>query len=248
MSNIYNIQQDLLNLFDIIEENEGEITPEIEEQLNITYADFKDKIKSYTDVIKYLNNDITAIKEEKARLDDLQKSKEKTIERLKTIIVNAIELFGTPNKSGNKVIDFGTGKVSIKNTQSVDVDEDSVNKFVNKYITGLHWYAMQNQLDKGIVDDDSLLNYANQSSEDNENLNFSLDDISKLDAKIDLKISIKDLIETNKGFNLAKALIEYNDFSIKGSVNKTAIKNDAKTGNDIPIFAKIINNKNVIIK
>ena len=36
MANIYNIQQYLFSIFDELEENGGELTPELEEQLNIT--------------------------------------------------------------------------------------------------------------------------------------------------------------------------------------------------------------------
>ena len=81
MSNIFNIKQELLSIFNELEENDGELTPELEESLNIKQEEFKDKIKSYTNVVKMLENDIVGIKAEKARLNDLQKSKEKTIER-----------------------------------------------------------------------------------------------------------------------------------------------------------------------
>ena len=118
MASIYNIQQDLLEIFDQIEANEGEITPELEEQLNITQEQFKSKIKDYSNVIKMLETDIAAIKEEKARLSDLQKSKEKNIERLKKIMVEAIENFGDTTKTGGKYVDYGTGKVSVRNERT----------------------------------------------------------------------------------------------------------------------------------
>ena len=51
MASIYNIQQELLDIFNQIEENEGEITPELEEQLRISKDEFEDKIRSYTGVI-----------------------------------------------------------------------------------------------------------------------------------------------------------------------------------------------------
>ena len=35
MANIYQIKQDLLSIFDELVENGGELTPELEEQLNI---------------------------------------------------------------------------------------------------------------------------------------------------------------------------------------------------------------------
>ena len=63
MANIYQISQELLAIFDELEENGGELTPELEEQLNITREEFKDKIKSYSNVVKMLENDIVDIKE-----------------------------------------------------------------------------------------------------------------------------------------------------------------------------------------
>ena len=83
MSNIYNIQQNLLSIFEQIEENEGELTPELELALQINQANFKNKVRDYTKVIQQFETDIKAIKEEKDRLNSLQKSKENTINSLK---------------------------------------------------------------------------------------------------------------------------------------------------------------------
>lgn len=249
MANIYQISQELLNIFDIIEENEGELTPELEEQLTITRESFNEKIKNYGNVIKMLQNDIAEIKNEKDRLNDLQKSKEKTIERLKTIMIEAIDLFGDSNKNGNKFVDYGTGKISIRSTQAVEIDEDSINTFVNRFITGLTWYGIQNQLDKNIIDVTSLIDYANQKkNEDEEEYNFTMEDMSTLDANVDLKLSIKELLSTDKGFELAKALVKFGSFKVKASANKTEIKREAKENNVMPCYATLIDNKSIIIK
>lgn len=249
MANIYQISQELLNIFDIIEENEGELTPELEEQLTITRESFNEKIKNYGNVIKMLQNDIAEIKNEKDRLNDLQKSKEKTIERLKTIMIEAIDLFGDSNKNGNKFVDYGTGKISIRSTQAVEIDEDSINTFVNRFITGLTWYGIQNQLDKNIIDVTSLIDYANQKkNEDEEEYNFTMEDMSTLDANVDLKLSIKELLSTDKGFELAKALVKFGSFKVKASANKTEIKREAKENHVMPCYATLIDNKSIIIK
>ena len=50
--NIWQIQQDLLDIFNELEDNGGELTPELEEKLAVTQEDFKNKIKSYGEVIK----------------------------------------------------------------------------------------------------------------------------------------------------------------------------------------------------
>ena len=123
MASIFNIQQDLYSIFDSIEENEGEITPELEKALTIKREEFSTKIQGYVAFIKQLELDNKGIKEEIARLKELQKSKEKTIDNLKKIMAMAIDAFGDTNKSGTKFLDYGTGKVSIRKSDSIEVDE-----------------------------------------------------------------------------------------------------------------------------
>lgn len=253
MSNIFNIKQELLAIFDELEENDGEITPELEEQLNITQEEFRDKIKSYSNVVKMLENDIIDIKAEKARLNDLQKSKENTIERLKKIMIDAVELFGDTTKSGSKYIDYGTGKVSIRNTQIVEVDEDSTNRFINRYIIGLERYNMMNQLDMKIISADELIDYVNSQSPEEERNNteiikFTSKDLETLNAIINIDISLDELINSEKGFKFAKALIDYGLFEIKSKVNKTEIKKQTKEEHFIPVYAKLVNNQTLTIK
>lgn len=251
MSNIFNIQQKLLAIFDEIEENEGDITPELEEQLSIKQEEFRDKIKSYSNVVKMLENDIVDIKAEKARLNDLQKSKEKTIERLKKIMIDAVELFGDTTKSGGKYLDFGTGKVSIRNTQVVEVEEDVTDRFVNRALSCLCWYQQNNQLDTITTDD--ILDYCNSKSPDEETNEeditiLSKEDIAQIKANIDLDISVNDLLTTESGIKLAKALAEYSVFTCKAKVSKSDIKTKAKESNVMPVFAKLVNNKTLTIK
>lgn len=251
MSNIFQIKQELLAIFDESEENGGELTPELEEQLVITQESFKDKIKDYANVVKILQNDIVDIKAEKARLNDLQKSKEKTIERLKAIMVEAIEMFGDTTKTGGKFIDYGTGKVSVRNTEAVDVNEEVINRFTNRYLTALRWYADNNQLQQGLVTPEELLNFANTKSpseEDEDIVRLSFDDLTNLKASISADITLDDLLQTDKGFQLAKALIEYGIFDVTAKADKIAIKKEAKENNTMPIYANLVQNKSVTIK
>lgn len=251
MSNIFNIKQELLAIFDELEENEGELTPELEEQLNIKQEEFRDKIKSYSNVVKMLENDIVDIKAEKARLNDLQKSKEKTIERLKKIMIDAVELFGDTTKSGGKYLDFGTGKVSIRNTQVVEVEEDVTDRFVNRALSCLRWYQQNNQLDTITTAD--VLDYCNSKSPDEETNGdeitiLSKEDIAQIKANIDLDISVNDLLTTESGMKLAKALAEYSVFTCKAKVSKTDIKANAKENHTMPVFAKLVDNQILTIK
>lgn len=249
MSNIFNIQQELLTIFDEIEENGGELTPELEEQLNITQEEFRNKIKSYSSVIKMLENDISDIKEEKSRLNDLQKSKEKTIERLKKIMIDAVELFGDTTKSGGKYIDYGTGKVSIRNVQSVEIEENITDRFVNRALTCLRWYQQNNQLDT--ITSSDILEYCNSKAsyeEDDEITILSEEDITQIKADINLDVPISELFTTEHGMKLAKALADYGVFTCKAKISKTDIKANAKENHTMPVFAKLIDNKTLTIK
>ena len=249
MANIYQIKQELLSIFDELEENGGELTPELKEQLNITQEEFRDKIESYSNAVKMLENDIIGIKAEKARLNDLQKSKEKTIERLKKIMIDAVELFGDTTKSGSKYLDYGTGKVSIRNTQVVEVEEDITDRFVNRFLTCLRWYQQNNQLDT--ITSSDVLEYCNSKSpneEDEEITILSEEDIAQIKADINLDIPISDLLTTERGMKLAKALAEYSVFTCKSKISKTDIKANVKENHTMPVFAKLIDNQTLTIK
>lgn len=249
MANIYQISQELLSIFDELEENGGELTPELEKQLNITQEEFKDKIKSYSNAVKMLENDIIDIKAEKTRLNNLQKSKEKTIERLKKIMIDAVELFGDTTKSGSKYLDYGTGKVSIRNTQVVEVEEDITDRFVNRFLTCLRWYQQNNQLDT--ITSSDVLEYCNSKSpneEDEEITILSEEDIAQIKADINLDIPISELLTTERGMKLAKALAEYSVFTCKSKISKTDIKANAKENHTMPVFAKLVDNQTLTIK
>ena len=249
MANIYQIKQELLSIFDELEENGGELTPELKEQLNITQEEFRDKIESYSNAVKMLENDIIGIKAEKARLNDLQKSKEKTIERLKKIMIDAVELFGDTTKSGSKYLDYGTGKVSIRNTQVVEVEEDITDRFVNRFLTCLRWYQQNNQLDT--ITSSDVLEYCNSKSpneEDEEITILSEEDIAQIKADINLDIPISELLTTERGMKLAKALAEYSVFTCKSKISKTDIKANAKENHTMPVFAKLVDNQTLTIK
>ena len=136
--NIWQIQQDLLDIFNELEENGGELTPELEKKLTVTQEDFKNKVKSYGEVIKSLKGEIDTIDKETARLKELKDAKNRVIERLSKVIAQAITKFGDETKSGGKFLDYGTGKISVRNSEKVEIDTertDNVVKHVFGYLT-----------------------------------------------------------------------------------------------------------------
>lgn len=253
MASIFNIQQDLYAIFSSIEENEGEITPELEEALTIKKEEFNTKIKSYVGFIKQLELDNKGIKEEIARLKDLQKSKEKTIDNLKKIMAMAINDFGDTNKSGTKFLDYGTGKVSIRKSDSIEVDEEGTKQFVNRFFRYFNWLHFTNTANQQEVDVKDIVDFCNKTKQDDEedvvDTNYTDDDLANLQASLDFKVNLKDLITNPDGLKLINSLLDYKVLAtIKPSVDKTEVKKEVKSSGDIPTFAKYVIKDNVVIK
>lgn len=253
MASIFNIQQDLYSIFDSIEENEGEITPELEEALTIKREEFSTKIQGYVAFIKQLELDNKGIKEEIARLKDLQKSKEKTIDNLKKIMAMAINAFGDTNKSGTKFLDYGTGKVSIRKSDSIEVDEEGTKQFVNRFFRYFNWLHFTNTADQQELDVKDIIDFCNKNKQDDEEdiveTNYTDDDLTNLQANLDFKVNLKDLITNPNGLKLINSLLDYKVLAtIKPSVDKTEVKKEVKSSGDIPTFAKYVIKDNVVIK
>lgn len=253
MASIFNIQQDLYAIFDSIEENEGEITPELEEVLTIKREEFSTKIQGYVAYIKQLELDNKGIKEEIARLKDLQKSKEKTIDNLKKIMATAIDAFGDTNKSGTKFLDYGTGKVSIRKSDSIEVDEEGTKQFVNRFFRYFNWLHFTNTADQQELDVKDVIDFCNKNKQDDEEdiveTNYTDNDLTNLQANLDFKVNLKDLITNPNGLKLINSLLDYKVLAtIKPSVDKTEVKKEVKSSGDIPTFAKYVIKDNVVIK
>lgn len=140
--NIWEIQQDLLAIFYELEENGGELTEELEEKLAISKENFRTKVEGYVNVIKQVKSDIAAIDQESKRLAELKKSKNAVVERLTKVLVPAIQNFGDVSKSGSAFVDYGTGKVSIRSTQKVELDDDKLDAISSEFNRALSFEAM----------------------------------------------------------------------------------------------------------
>jgi hypothetical protein len=106
MSSLYNITEKYLNLCKEIEDNDGELTPELEKELAINEEEVEDKLKAYYYIIAQTKGEIDVISDEISRLKEKQNNKDKLIERLKKATNNALMLFGVQQKSGNYKLEF----------------------------------------------------------------------------------------------------------------------------------------------
>ena len=232
--NIWQIQQELLDIFNELEENGGELTPELEAKLNITQSEFKNKIENYLYVIKQTESDINVCDSEAKRLTALKKSKQNTVDRIKSVMAKAIEQFGDENKSGNRFIDLGTAKITVRKSDKVIVNDDFAATLVDSTFTEIRSVAFTKEL---------------QSNDLKDLLTVPENKLDGVTATISIDVPLKDLYETN-GDAFIKSIFAYGkDFKAKANISKTELKANLEDNpNAYPELAHLEQNKTLIIK
>jgi hypothetical protein len=110
---LFNISKEAIELASLLEE--GEYTPEIEQALSINQNELQEKAINYGYVVKSLESDVSTIDEEIKRLRSLKEAKTNAIERMKSSVLNAMQIYGL------KKIESPTLNVSIRESESVEV-------------------------------------------------------------------------------------------------------------------------------
>ena len=113
MISLYKINENMLSLLSVIEANEGELTDEVLEQLEINNEELQTKSESYLAVIKNREALNTQIDDELKRLQAMKKANNNLVLRLKNSLLNAVNIFG----------EFETGlvKFGIRKSTTVEV-------------------------------------------------------------------------------------------------------------------------------
>lgn len=94
MNSLYNINEKMLTLLSQIEANEGELTEEINTQLEITNDELQTKSESYLAVIKGREALNLQIDDEIKRLQAMKKANNNLVSKLKNSLLNAVNIFG----------------------------------------------------------------------------------------------------------------------------------------------------------
>lgn len=125
--NLYNIQQDHFLLIQEIIEGGGEITPELENALQINKEQLQSKGLSYAKGIKYLESEVSIIDSEIKRLEALKRIRTNTIARMEGTLENAMKLFEIEE------IVTPTLKINFRKSETVEITD--VAKVPNVYKT-----------------------------------------------------------------------------------------------------------------
>ena len=116
---LYHISDEQRRLNAMLEENGGEVTPEIEEALAVNETNFVQKAESYGYAILHYKAVVAAVKAEKDRLDAIKKTAENAIARMEERIVAAMQQFDRPK------VEADTLKLSLRRSERVVVDDEA---------------------------------------------------------------------------------------------------------------------------
>lgn len=253
--NIFNISRELEDIFYQIEENGGEITPELEEKLAITEDKLYDKLDGYRRVHSKLMSDAKTCKEEETRIAKLRKTKENQAERLKDTMLTAVQQFGALGKSGNRTINLPDAKLYTKASACTEVDNNRAAILMQLFIDIYHtaWENDTLEPQYGAITDERLLERINDKYAElypnEEIIEFTIDDLNSLNINFSFTYNLSDLNNVTK-FSLLTAWFdnaEIGDNCISSTINKTEVKSKIKDGSDITL-ANVVEHDSLIIK
>ena len=250
---IFDIDKELYALYDEIEEAGGEITPEIEEKLELNGQEMTNKVKSITNYINKLKADLLAIKSETDRLAKLKKSKDNTITGLTNLVLFAIKNYGTEDKKGKKWIDWGTGRVGVRKSTSVELDDKKIEYLVDALKTTVVNGIYTNTLHQSSsIDSQSLLDAAIHNAQiegDITNSEVEVEDMDDIIVNVTIPVTMAKLLYGD-GYSLLANMgdVAKDGWSFKPSVDKKAMKIKLTDEGCTSNIAKVVENDNLTIK
>lgn len=120
MATLYNILEEHKLLLQQIEELDGEVTPELDEAMNLTREQFDDKAASYGYMVKKFEDESTVIEAEIKRLKNLQDKAEKKAEWFRFKIDSAMKEFGIDEVNKNNL------RLFFRKSKAVVIDNEEL--------------------------------------------------------------------------------------------------------------------------
>lgn len=124
--NLFNLTQEQFALLDLIEQNEGEMSPEQEEALLISKQDFERKAFGYRGMIKHVESELAACEDERDHLNRLIRIKKNQVDRLENALSDSMKVLGLDE------LKFPTGRISFRRSESVEIENEAL--IPKKYI------------------------------------------------------------------------------------------------------------------
>jgi hypothetical protein len=255
-SSLFSIKAELQDI--ILQLEEGETTEEIVAKLGITEDNLKDKIGDYLQVIKRYQCDVKECSDEVARVNQIKKTRNNTLERLKEAVLEAVIMFGSTGKSGNKVIEGSTYKVYSRNTTVTKLDDVRIADIIRHFMDIVTEYLASTEIKESLsIEYLSRIISAHmkaesspieeQESEQSSFVDVTVDDVFSIDTEISIHIRLSELANVTN-FNLAQWIGQNpHKVEFKSCTSKSIIAANLSMDTDLTI-AKQESNTSLIIK
>lgn len=256
---IFNISQELEDIFIELEENGGEITEELAERLAIGEEELREKLDNYRRYYSHLSAEAKTCKEEEVRIAKVRKTKENHAERLKAIMLDTVLRYGDSGKSGNRVITLPDSKLYTKGTKCVEIQENVAltlkdcflklfkTAWENDCLTEEHTDRAEVTLrliNKMLMDEHT---HTFAELIDRNNHDFTIDDLCATNVKFEFSVNLFDL----NGKQFVDLLNTYfnheREATVSLDLSKTALKNRIENGEELSI-ANIAVHDSLVIK
>lgn len=254
MSSLYQIQEDILRIFNDVEAADGEITDEQYDALVIKQEELKTKLDAYVKAIKSWEVDEKALKEEKQKLNTRQNIYKNRVQRLKQAALQAVLNFGEHGKS-NMFVELQSCRLFTRNSESVVINEDRAKLLQDLVINfiyeiesnGIACYSSNVDLE-GIL---ASINANGKAELGDDFVPFTIADLNQLKFTVSQTASITDLFKRGNAFHMIGNEFTYTNIehSIYSNETKTYIK-ASKEHKEFPevTIADIVVNQSLQIK
>ena len=246
MSNsIWNIDEKLQNLIEEIEENGGEFTEEQEQELALTQEEFNNKVDSYCAIIDKYQSYADTCKNEKKRINEIQKVRENIITKLKNVLLNAVDKYGIIGKSNNKTFETATRKLFTKTLSSLNVDEERVNtltKYFIEYVNELYVNGVLDGNDEEVLT--TIVNVINQIAKSelgDEYQPFNVNDVKSIKINFNIELELSDLLNRPTIIDYIRNSTLVSDFTKNVSKDDVKFLNSIEQDKENPQFVTIAN-------
>lgn len=253
MSSLYQISEDILRIFDEVEQNDGEIIDEQYDALTIKQEELKTKLDAYVKAIKSWEVDEKALKDEKKRFNDRQSVFKNRIERLKAAALEAVLNFGEHGKS-NMFIELPTCRLFSRASKSVEIDEARVRifmeefeRYVRELVDAGVLYSGKDVDLRGILD---AINTNCRATHGEDFKEFTLNDLIALKINVSQTASVYDLFKSGRALQLYGNEPIYTHMEVATSKDdwKAVIDSSAIANTSAPTMAKVVVNQSLQIK
>jgi hypothetical protein len=154
---------------------------------------------------------------------------------------------GDETKSGGKFLDYGTGKISVRNTTKVEVDTERTDAICKSMFNYFNALAYTRELSQVSELDEQEVREAIKNSDGG--MEFSADELYNIPATLTFDVNLKDLL-ANNGIDFMQKFFGFiTNYKVKSNVSKTAMKDVLLEGNtDLSSIAHIEQNQSITIK